>query len=98
MFARHRRHRRRRQLAPAGHNETLGFHNFYARFSSVSPTSIGMGLRSPTLQAGEAQLKVSLHYDVNTWLNLNNNNQQHTLTSLPTKNLLILQNVTKDND
>ena len=26
--------------------ETLGFNNFYAWFSSVSPSSIGMGLRS----------------------------------------------------
>ena len=27
--------------------ETLVFHNFYVWFSSVSPISIGMGLRSP---------------------------------------------------
>ena len=31
-------------------------HNFYAWFSSVSPISIGMGLRSPALRAGEAPL------------------------------------------
>ena len=30
--------------------ETLGFHNFYAWFSSVSPISIGMGFRSPALK------------------------------------------------
>ena len=36
--------------------ETLGFHNFYAWFSSVSPISIDMGLRSPALWAGEAPL------------------------------------------
>ena len=44
--------------------ETLGFHNlyawFYAWFSSVSPISIGMGLRSPVLRAGEALLSSSL--------------------------------------
>ena len=38
-------------------NETLGTHNFYAWFSSVSPISIGMGLRSLALRAGETPLK-----------------------------------------
>ena len=36
--------------------ETLEFHNFYAWFSSLSPISVGMGLRSPALMAGEAPL------------------------------------------
>ena len=36
--------------------ETLEFHNHYAWFSSVSLISIGMGLRSPALRAGEAPL------------------------------------------
>ena len=36
--------------------EMLGFHNFYAWFSSVSPISIGMGLHSPAHWAGEAPL------------------------------------------
>ena len=35
--------------------ETIGFHIFYAWFSYVSPISIGMGLRSPALRAGEAR-------------------------------------------
>ena len=64
MFA-PRRRRRRRQVAPASYTashvdnekETLGFHNFYAWFSSVSPISIGMRLRSPAFRAGEAPLK-----------------------------------------
>ena len=60
-----RRYRRRRRYSPASFTashvdhikkETLGFHNFYAWFSSVSPISIGMGLRSPALRAGEAPL------------------------------------------
>ena len=40
--------------------ETLGFHNFYAWFLSVSPISIGTGLRSPALRAGEVPLKIGL--------------------------------------
>ena len=36
--------------------ERLGFHNFYAWFSSVSPISIGIGLRSAALGPGEAPL------------------------------------------
>ena len=36
--------------------ETLGFHNFYAWFSSVSSIFIGMGVRSPE-KAGEVPLK-----------------------------------------
>ena len=38
-------------------NETLGSHNFYAWLPSVSPISIGMGLRSPALRASEAPLR-----------------------------------------
>ena len=60
MFARRRRRRRRqRQYPPASYTashvdhekETLEFHNFFAWFSSVSPISIGMGLRSPILRS-----------------------------------------------
>ena len=37
--------------------EALGFPNFYEWFSPVSPISIGMGLRSSALRAGEAPLQ-----------------------------------------
>ena len=36
--------------------ETLGFNDFYSCFSSLSPISIGMRLRSPALRADEAPL------------------------------------------
>ena len=36
--------------------ETLGFHNFYALFSSVSPIYISIRLRSPALRTREAPL------------------------------------------
>ena len=53
-------HRRRRAILLAMlsmKKETHGFHNFYACFFvNVSPISIGMGLRSPAIQAGEAPL------------------------------------------
>ena len=38
--------------------ESLGFHNLYAWFSSVSPISIGIVLRFPALRACEAPLKI----------------------------------------
>ena len=47
---------RPRTIPLAMNKETLGFHNFYAWFSSVSPISIGTGFRSPDLRAGEAPL------------------------------------------
>ena len=37
--------------------ETLRFHNFYALFSSVSPVSKGMGLRSPPFGRRSAAIK-----------------------------------------
>ena len=36
--------------------ETVGFHNIYALFSSVSPISVGMGLGSLALCASKAPL------------------------------------------
>ena len=65
FLVRHLHRRRRwRQYAPASYiadhvdheKKPLGFHIFYAWFSSVSPISISMGLRSPAPRAGEALL------------------------------------------
>ena len=56
--------------------ETLGFHNFYAWFSSVSPISIGVGLRT-----GEALRKDVCfgEHNLKKWHNLEKKKKKSTI-------------------